>query len=70
MPCMWKESLSGHLSLQEDDCLRRQKVDDIALFQSFYEEVSGKTPSEETEQLFKEVLADLMDNEREGGTIA
>lgn len=54
----------------EKESSSRQKVDDIALFQSFYAEVSGKTPSEETEQLFKEVLADLMDNEREGGTIA
>jgi len=54
----------------EKESSSRQKMDDLALFQSFYAEVSGKKPSEETEQLFKEVLADLMDNEREGGTIA
>ncbi len=65
-----RKSFRTSIIAGEKESSSRQKVDDIALFQSFYAEVSGKTPSEETEQLFKEVLADLMDNEREGGTIA
>ena len=65
-----RKSFRTSIIAREKESSSRQKVDDIALFQSFYAEVSGKTPSEETEQLFKEVLADLMDNEREGGTIA
>lgn len=65
-----RKSFKTSIIAGEKESSSRQKVDDIALFQSFYAEVSGKTPSEETEQLFKEVLADLMVNEREGGTIA
>ena len=65
-----RKSFRTSIIAGEKESPSRQKMDDIALFQSFYAEVSGKTPSEETEQLFKEVLADLMDNEREGGTIA
>ncbi|PZX02923.1 exodeoxyribonuclease I subunit D [Psychrobacillus insolitus] len=65
-----RKSFRTSIIAREKESSSRQKVDDISLFQSFYAEVSGKTPSEETEQLFKEVLADLMDNEREGGTIA
>ena len=65
-----RKSFRTSIIAGEKESSSRQKVDDIALFQSFYAEVSGKTPSEETEQLFKEVLADLMDNEREGGTNA
>lgn len=45
----------------------RRKMDDFTLFQSFYAEISGKVPSEETEQLFKDVLASMMQDEREGG---
>lgn len=65
-----RKSFRTSIIAGERESSSRQKMDDLALFQSFYAEVSGKTPSEETEQLFKEVLADLMDNEREGGTIA
>jgi exonuclease SbcD len=65
-----RKSFRTSIIAGEKESSSRQKMDDLALFQSFYAEVSGKKPSEETEQLFKEVLADLMDNEREGGTIA
>ena len=53
----------------EEGQISRRKMDDVALFQSFYTEVSGKKPSEETEKLFKEVLTSLMNDEREGATI-
>ena len=65
-----RKSFRASIIAGEKESSSRQKMDDLALFQSFYAEVSGKTPSVETEQLFKEVLTDLMDNEREGGTIA
>lgn len=47
----------------------RRKMDDFTLFQSFYAEISGKVPSEETEQLFNDVLTSMMHDEREGGDI-
>ena len=53
----------------EEGQISRRKMDDVALFQSFYTEVSGKKPSEETEKLFQEVLTSLMNEEREGATI-
>lgn len=52
----------------EKEQISRRKMDDFTLFQGFYEEVCGKEPSEETEQLFKEVLESLMNDEREGGS--
>lgn len=48
----------------------RQKMDNFMLFESFYEEVKGQAPTEETKDLFKEVLSDLMLTEREGGSRA
>lgn len=43
----------------------RQKMDDISLFNAFYEEVKGEKASEETEAIFKEVLQDFLLEERE-----
>lgn len=51
----------------EKEQLSRRKTDDFTLFQAFYTEVSGKEPTKETEKLFKEVLENLMIEEREGG---
>ncbi len=48
----------------------RHKMDDLMLFESFYEEIKGQTPAEETKELFKEVLSGLMLEEREGGSRA
>lgn len=43
----------------------RSKLSDLDLFQAFYKEVKGVTPSEETEVIFTEVLNDLLQDERE-----
>lgn len=45
----------------------RSKMSDMELFQSFYKEVKGSEPTEETEMIFKEVLEELLkkDNESE-----
>ncbi|WP_342599672.1 exonuclease SbcCD subunit D [Psychrobacillus sp. FSL H8-0483] len=55
---------------REKEQSSRKKIDNFTLFQSFYTEVSGKEPSEETEKLFKEVLTSMMHEEREGGANA
>lgn len=46
--------------------ISRHKMDDFTLFESFYKEVKGQSPTEETKELFKEVLSGLMLEEREG----
>ncbi|WP_062106798.1 exonuclease SbcCD subunit D [Bacillus niameyensis] len=43
----------------------RSKMTDLELFQSFYKQVKGVEPSEETEAIFKEVLDDLLQVENE-----
>lgn len=43
----------------------RTKMDEVALFRAFYEEVKGDRPSDETEALFKEVLQDILLEEQE-----
>ena len=55
------------ISLSEEQEVGRTKKDEFTLFHSFYYEVSGKEASEETEQIFKEVLTLLAQEEREGG---
>ncbi|WP_277587352.1 exonuclease SbcCD subunit D [Psychrobacillus antarcticus] len=55
------------LGFSEETEVGRSKKDDFTLFRSFYTEVSGKEASEETEQIFKDVLTLLAREEREGG---
>ena len=52
-------------SMTENNQPARQKMDDFGLFQAFYEEVNGKKPSEETKQLFQDILSDMLLEERE-----
>lgn len=54
------------MGLSEGEKVGRTKKDDFTLFRSFYTEVSGKEASEETEQIFKDVLTLLAQEEREG----
>ncbi|MFJ7972649.1 exonuclease SbcCD subunit D [Psychrobacillus sp. NPDC096389] len=65
-----RKILRQHNNSAESDTTPRRKMDDFTLFQSFYEEVSGKIPTEETEALFKEVLGQTIIEEREGGSEA
>ncbi|SDO20335.1 Exodeoxyribonuclease I subunit D [Psychrobacillus sp. OK028] len=55
------------MALSEEKKVGRMKKDEFTLFRSFYTEVSGKEASEETEQIFKDVLTVLAQEEREGG---
>lgn len=43
----------------------RRKMDDLALFNAFYEEVKGVQASEETELIFKEVLQEFLLEQQE-----
>jgi exonuclease SbcD len=43
----------------------RRKMDDLALFNAFYEEVKGVQASEETENIFKEVLQEFLLEQQE-----
>ncbi|WP_042222114.1 exonuclease SbcCD subunit D [Oceanobacillus manasiensis] len=45
--------------------MERTKMSDIELFHAFYKEVKGTEASEEAEQLFKEVLDELLKEENE-----
>lgn len=55
------------MGLSKEKEVGRTKKDEFTLFRSFYTEVSGKEASEETEQIFKDVLTLLAQEEREGG---
>ncbi|MFJ7825750.1 exonuclease SbcCD subunit D [Psychrobacillus sp. NPDC096623] len=57
------------IARSEEKEVGRTKKDEFTLFRSFYTEVSGKEASEETEQIFKDVLTLLAQEEREGGKI-
>lgn len=45
--------------------IRREQLDDVTLFKAFHQEVMGTEPTEEALQLFKEVLEELLQAERE-----
>ncbi|MDI2587451.1 exonuclease SbcCD subunit D [Psychrobacillus sp. NEAU-3TGS] len=57
----------AQITAADSETMPRRKMDDFTLFQAFYEELSGKMPTEETEELFKEVLGQTILEEREGG---
>lgn len=49
----------------KEDVVRRSGMNDVDLFKAFYKEVKGTEASGETEDLFKEVLDEMLQNERE-----
>lgn len=44
---------------------RTDEMDDAGMFRAFHEEITGSAPDEETEELFRSVLDELLANERE-----
>lgn len=56
-------------SVNENDVqietMKRDSMDDLSLFQTFYKEITGNAPKVTTEALFKEVLQELLQDERE-----
>ncbi|MFA9556809.1 exonuclease SbcCD subunit D [Evansella sp. AB-rgal1] len=55
---------------QEEERTERHTMDDLSLFRAFYQEVKGTEVSEETEEIFKEVLQDIMIEENEHSKLA
>ena len=45
--------------------MRREQLDDITLFKAFHKEMMGTEPTEEALQLYREVLEELLLDERE-----
>lgn len=52
--------------MEEKGLAKREKLDDLSLFQAFYGEVTKQEPSDMMLQLFKEALNELLVEEREG----
>ena len=60
-----RKILSATKDNEESTVGSRRKMDDLALFNAFYEEVKGVQASEETEQIFKEVLQEFLLEQQE-----
>lgn len=60
-----RKLLSAVKDNEETTVGSRRKMDDLALFNAFYEEVKGVPASEETEDIFKEVLQEFLLEQQE-----
>lgn len=60
-----RKLLSAVQDNEESTVGSRRKMDDLALFNAFYEEVKGVPASEETEGIFKEVLQEFLLEQQE-----
>ncbi|MFC6040831.1 exonuclease SbcCD subunit D [Paenisporosarcina macmurdoensis] len=60
-----RKLVSAKKDNEESTVGSRRKMDDLALFNAFYEEVKGVQASEETEGIFKEVLQEFLLEQQE-----
>jgi exonuclease SbcD len=60
-----RKLVSAKKDNEESTVGSRRKMDDLALFNAFYEEVKGVQASEETENIFKEVLQEFLLEQQE-----
>ena len=60
-----RKLVSAKKDNEESTVGSRRKMDDLALFNAFYEEVKGVQASEETEIIFKEVLQEFLLEQQE-----
>lgn len=60
-----RKIMSATKDNEESTVGSRRKMDDLALFNAFYEEVKGVQASEETEIIFKEVLQEFLLEQQE-----
>ncbi len=60
-----RKSLPREIFESEEDFVRREQMDDLSLFKAFHKEILGQEPTEIAEQLFEEVLQELLSEERE-----
>ena len=49
----------------EMEIVRREQLDDFSLFKAFHKEILGQEPSDIAQQLFEEVLQEMLSEERE-----
>lgn len=49
----------------EGEVIRREQMDELSLFKAFHQEILGEEPSEIAQQLFEEVLQEMLTEERE-----
>jgi exonuclease SbcD len=49
----------------EIQAVETEKIEDIDLFRSFFTDIIGIQPDQDTERLFTEMLQELLDEERE-----
>ncbi len=60
-----RKLVSAKKDNEESTVGSRRKMDDLALFNAFYQEVKGVQASEETENIFKEVLQEFLLEQQE-----
>jgi len=60
-----RKALPREIFEGEEDIVRREQLDDLSLFRAFHKEILGQEPSEIAQQLFEEVLQEMLSEERE-----
>jgi len=60
-----RKSLPRETFEGEESVVRREQMDDLSLFKAFHKEIVGQEPTEIAQQLFEEVLQELLSEERE-----
>lgn len=60
-----RKAMQQNVTIGENVAVQRAQLDDLSLFKAFYNEILGTEPSESTEKLFREVLAEMLADERE-----
>lgn len=60
-----RKAMQQNVTIGENVVVQRAQLDDLSLFKAFYNEILGTEPSESTEKLFREVLAEMLADERE-----
>lgn len=64
-----KISILDNLNRDEKEMKARHKMSDLELFQAFFKEVKGVEVTKEMEEIFKEVLNEVLQTERESNII-
>lgn len=52
-------------SSEQGEAIRREQMDELSLFKAFHQEILGEEPSNIAQQLFEEVLQEMLEEERE-----
>lgn len=60
-----RKALPREIFEGEEEFVQREQMDDLSLFKAFHKEILGQEPTEIAEQLFEEVLQELLSEERE-----